>query len=148
MKKLCFLSLVVFAFSFFACAITRPFSTVTLDFQSIKDINDGALLPVDIVTVEKSVSDSVLEIGPDNWFGNGLRDRLTGEEIKHLAIKGGSTRQVKIKVPSEVEKIIIYADYENNIDRAGQQVVILPARFNFLPIYKINLKESKMETAE
>ncbi|OKY76355.1 MAG: hypothetical protein BM485_03710 [Desulfobulbaceae bacterium DB1] len=130
-----------------ACAAPKKFSDITLNFAADPSINDDVLLPVDIVVVDRAVSESVLEIGPENWFGETLRDRLVGEEIQHVAIKGDARREVKITIPEGVTKVIIYADYENNVDRLGQQIVISPEKNNFAPSYKVNIKDNRMELA-
>lgn len=123
-------------------------STITLLFSADREINENVLLPLDIVVVDKSLSETILDIGPDAWFGDSLRDRLVGEEVHHLAIKGGSTREVSVEVPGETNKVIIYADYENNIDRLGQQIVISPEQSTFSPSYEVIIKDNNMELSQ
>lgn len=147
-KNIPFLFLsVLFCFLGSSCSLPSQFSNITLYFEATDDINDNVLLPVDIVIVDKSLSETVLQIGPDDWFGDVLRDRLVGNEVTHLAFRSSSERNVKIDIPEGVTKVIIYADYENNIDRVGQQIVISPETMNFSPSYTIKIKQNKMELA-
>ena len=150
MKKTMPLLLFGFLFCFIgaSCSFPSQFSSITLHFQSSDIINENVLLPVDIVIVDKSMSETVLQIGPDDWFGDVLRDRLVGKEVTHLAFRGNSEREVKIDIPDGVSKVIIYADYENKIDRIGQQIVISPETMNFSPSYTIHIQQNKMEPAK
>ncbi len=148
MTKKIYLSLILpIVFSLNACAKSPHFSDVTLYFESDPYINDNVLLPVDVVIVDRSLAETILEIGPDNWFGDTLRDRLVGDEVHHLAIKGSSQRQVEVTIPEETTKVIIYADYENNLDRPGQQIVISPEKTKFQRRYNVKIQNNKMELA-
>jgi hypothetical protein len=143
-------ALIILAFSclFLNGCISSKVSKITLHFNADREINENVLLPLDVVVVDKSLSETVLSIGPDDWFGDSLRDRLVGEEVHHLAIKGGATREITVKIPEETNKVIIYADYENNIDRLGQQIVIAPKKAVFSPNYKVLIRDKNMELAQ
>jgi hypothetical protein len=135
--------LVVLGFS--ACAKIPRFSDITLILDPASEINEGVLLPVDILAVDSVISSKALEIGPDNWFGEDVRDRLTDGEIQRLAIKGGEEKKVSVKVNKSVHRIIIFADFENNSEAAGQQAIIIPEKFRFRPTYTILINDNSLE---
>ncbi|MFZ5758294.1 MAG: hypothetical protein ACOY32_01525 [Thermodesulfobacteriota bacterium] len=139
--------LAIAAIALTGCAQPKKFSDITINFASEPVINEDVLLPVDIVVVDRSLAEAVLEVGPEDWFGQSMRDRLVGDEIQHIAIRGNAEREVKITIPDGVTKVIIYADYENNADRLGQQIVISPEKENFAPSYRVTIKENRMELA-
>ena len=120
-------------------------SNVKITFSSEDNINDGVLLPVDIIACDDVLSSSVLGVGPDSWFGDPLRDRLTGDNIHRLAISGGSSRSVKVNVTKSTKKIIVYADYELSTERMDQQIVISSENLGMFTSYKIQLNEMRME---
>jgi hypothetical protein len=121
------------------------YTDVTLDINADSSINEGVLLPIDVIAVNESKAESVLSISPEEWFGNDMRERLTSEEIQKLAIKGGGTRNVTVKVRSEVGRIIIYADYENTSGRDRQQIIIFPKKAEFLNKYSIQVRKNRLE---
>ncbi|MFZ5764378.1 MAG: hypothetical protein ACOY4H_02135 [Thermodesulfobacteriota bacterium] len=139
--------LAIAAIALTGCAQPKKFSDITINFASEPVINEDVLLPVDIVVVDRSLAEAVLEVGPEDWFGQSMRDRLVGDEIQHIAIRGNAEREVKITIPDGVTKVIIYADYENNADRLGQQIVISPEKEDFAPSYRVTIKENRMELA-
>ncbi len=139
--------LAIAAIALTGCAQPKKFSDITINFASEPVINEDVLLPVDIVVVDRSLAEAVLEVGPEDWFGQSMRDRLVGDEIQHIAIRGNAEREVQITIPDGVTKVIIYADYENNADRLGQQIVISPEKENFAPSYRVTIKENRMELA-
>jgi len=143
LRKICLFCLIAIGLS--ACVSGPHLTDITIRLVPAKKINEGVLLPVDILTVDSSLSATALGIGPDNWFGEDVRDRLTDDEIKRLAISGGNTKSVSLKVPENIHKVIIFADFENNSDRVGQQIIIAPEKLRFLPKYKININEDQME---
>jgi hypothetical protein len=118
--------------------------TVTLRIESEKHINGGVLLPMDVISAEGSLSDSILDVGPEIWFGHEIRERLVEEELRRFAVSGGQKRKVKLRVGGEVKRIIIYADYGKNMNRKGQQVVIEPKQWPFAG-YKIQIRENELE---
>jgi hypothetical protein len=145
-KKICMLFLIVLGLS--ACSLPAQYTDINIILDPAKDINDGVLLPLDVLAIDAGSSEAALGVGPDNWFGEDLRDRLTGDEIKRLAISGGIEKSVLVKISEGVNKIIIFADFENNSDRVGQQIVIVPEKLNFLSKYRIKINEDTMELAK
>ena len=125
---------------------TAPqFDDVTLNLQAAEAINDGVLLPIDIMAVNEIKADAVLAVAPDLWFGNEQREKLTPEEIQKVAIRGGGKRQVTVRVPSLAGKIILYADYENSNERAAQQIIISPLKGGFHEKYEILIQANRLE---
>ncbi len=104
-------------------------STLKVRMKAEDRINNDVLLPVDIIVVSESMQNEVMEIGPEEWFGHSLRERLTEIELHSLAISGGEKRKVKVKRKSRSQKVIVYADYDNSTDRNKQQVIIVPKKF-------------------
>ena len=141
----CRMIIVITALVLSGCAMPKGFSDVTIMLESEGSINEGVLLPVDILVANDGLASSALGIGPDDWFGAELRDRLTNEEVQRLAIRGGTTRNVKVSIPEDVRRVIIFADYENNNERFGQQIVITPEKLNFFPKYRVRIRDNRME---
>ena len=125
---------------FMSCATT---STYTLSFAADKQINDDVLLPVDIIVAKDPVMNSVVEIGPEEWFGHQTREVLVERELYPLAISGGEERVKKIIVDKEISRIIIFADYENSNDRDDQQLIINTS--DRKTKYLILITENKLE---
>ena len=102
---------------------------LSLTINSAPGINDGVLLPMDIIAVEKSKVEQVLDVGPEDWFGDSLRDSLhpgSNEDIHRLAVKADTSRVVDVRIGEEVEQVVIFADFENSVDRESQQIIIIP----------------------
>ena len=135
--------LLVFALS--GCAGGPKQTDVTLQLKADESINNGILLPIDVVAVEESKAASILSISPDEWFGSDQRERLPPEEIQKLAIKDGGVRTVTVKVHKEAGKIIIYADYESTSQREQQQLVIDSKKESFHDSYLIKVKKNLLE---
>jgi len=130
-------------------AQSRPkYTDVSLTLQADAPINDGVLLPIDVIAVNESKADSVLAVSPDEWFGNDMRERLTSEEIQKFAIKDGGSRTIDVRVPSEVGRIIIYADYENTSERERQQIIIFPGKDRFKRNYSIRIQKNRLELTQ
>ncbi|MBF0232052.1 MAG: hypothetical protein HQK65_03325 [Desulfamplus sp.] len=146
MKKIVIIGLLVLFCMLLGCAkkniIEEP-TRVTLHFAAEKYINDGVLLPVDIIIAEGSIMDSILEIGPEKWFGHFQRDSLGQGELIPLAISGGEIRTKNILLTPGFNKIIIFADYEGNTDPAGQQLIIPQKKLR--KEYRIKIKERELE---
>jgi hypothetical protein len=123
------------------------YTDVTLAIKADTSINDGVLLPIDVIAVDESKAQSVLSVSPEEWFGNDIRERLTSEEIQKLAIKGGGTRTLNVRVRSDVGRIIIYADYENTSERDRQQIIIFPKNERFQGKYSILVQKNRLELA-
>jgi len=99
--------------------------TLTLNFTADPVINSDVLLPVDvIVTPDPAVVTKVLNIGPEDWFGHRSREILVADELFPMAIAGGTKRTKEIALDDNISKVIIYADYEDSINREDQQLII------------------------
>jgi len=147
MKRLWRTGVFLFIFPGFimGCAMNyklKP-TQITLFIEAGPHINGGVLLPLDIIVVDASLSDLILDIGPEVWFGHSSRDRLVKKELRRFAISSGEIREIKVDVTRKTKRIIIYADYENDMDRNGQQLVIEPKRWHFN--YTIHIGLNKME---
>jgi hypothetical protein len=104
-------------------------SSLMLTVEAEPRINDGVLLPMDIMAVSEAKTDQILEIGAEDWFGDPLRDSLrpgaTGN-IQRLAISSDSKKVVEIKLAEDVERVVIFADFETATDRESQEIIIVP----------------------
>ncbi len=121
------------------------YTDVAVSLKADVPINDGVLLPIDIITVNELKADAVLAISPEVWFGNEMRERLTPEEIQKFAVKDGGTRKIDVRVPSDTGRIIIYADFENTSERVKQQIIIVPGKERFRDSYLINVHNNRLE---
>ena len=116
--------------------------TLTLHFKADPAINDQVLLPVDIIVTPAPVMKKIVQIGPEAWFGSQFRDTLLDDEIYPLAISGGGERTKKI-VLKDITKILVYADFENAMNREAQQLILdCPKEDNQ---YEILIKEKNLE---
>jgi hypothetical protein len=110
------LSLFLFLLIFMGCSSN-------LSLIADKSINNDVRLPVDLIMVENDAE--VLAIGPDSWFGHPRRDNLTiEEELIRLSFSGGEKMDYKLSLGSDVEQLVIFADFINQTEREKQQVVI------------------------
>jgi hypothetical protein len=139
------LFLVAMALSACAAPLKPNYTDVTLSLQADVPVNDGVLLPIDIITINENKAEAVLAISPDLWFGNDMRERLTAEEIQKFAVRDGGSRNITVRVPSETGKIIIYADYENTSEREGQQIIIFSGKDRFRDTYMIRVHNNRLE---
>ncbi len=98
--------------------------TLTLKFTADPVINSDVLLPVDVIITPDPVMKEILNIGPEDWFGHRTRDILIKDELFTMAIAGGTERTKEIPMDENISKIIIYADYEETINREDQQLII------------------------
>lgn len=116
--------------------------TLTLYFKADSVINDQVLLPVDIIVTPSAVMKKIVQIGPEAWFGSQFRDTLLDDELYPLAISGGGERTKKI-VLKDITKILVYADFENAMNRDAQQLILdCPKEDNQ---YEILIKEKSLE---
>jgi hypothetical protein len=117
-------------------------------FFSEKKINDGILLPVDIILVNDAMGQEILKIGPEDWFVSEKRKTLVSDkEIIHLALKSGEYKKRKyVILNNDVNKAIIYADYDSQYSRKSQQIIIYPSYWKYY--YYINAKKENIEQIE
>jgi predicted component of type VI protein secretion system len=128
-----------------AAPTTPRYTEVAMSLKADVPINDGVLLPIDIITVNEIKADAVLAISPEVWFGNEMRERLTPEEIQKFAVKDGGTRKIDVRVPSDTGRIIVYADFENTSERQKQQIIIVPGKERFRDSYLIRVHNNRLE---
>lgn len=117
--------------------------TLTLKFTADPVINSDVLLPVDVIITPDPVMKKILNIGPEDWFGHRSRDILIGDELFTMAISGGTKRTKEIPMDENISKIIIYADYEETINREDQQLIINCADKE--TSYEILIRENNLE---
>ena len=121
-------------------------SHLMVTIVSEPDINDGVLLPMDIMAVNESKTDQILEIGPEDWFGDPLRESMrpgAKGNIQRLAIGADATKEVEIALGEDVERVIVFTDFETSTDRESQEIVIVPTGM-FKNKVVIDVETSKM----
>ena len=98
--------------------------TLTLEFKADSTINSNVLLPVDIIVIPAPVMQKIIKIGPEDWFGSQLRDTLLDDELYLLAMSGGGQRSKNIVLKPDIYKVLVYADFEDAVNRDAQQLII------------------------
>lgn len=111
---------------FSGCATGRSI-TFTCDPQ----INQGQLLPVDIIYVARyQTPREVIAIGPDQWFNS--EERMQWETRQTLDLKGAETKTIQLNQRwlKDAKLLIIFADFKDVKNPQSQQVIIdnLPVR--------------------
>ena len=114
---------------------------IAIHFHSETSINQEILLPVHVITVEQP--NEILEMGPENWFKNHKKRNALFNNVQQLAISSSQSANVYVYLDKNIEKIIIYADYEGIYERNPQEIIITPRRFRLN--YNVALKSNKME---
>jgi len=110
-------------FSFMILVMILTGCSNNLSLIADKHINGGVRLPVDIIKVKDSAK--VVQIGPDAWFGDPKRENLVLEdELIRLSFSGGERMNHRLEMDSDVENLVIFADYSNQNDRNKQQIII------------------------
>ena len=100
-------------------------NTETIRFQCDKQINQGLLLPVDIIYITRyHMPREIVSIGPNKWFNSLWRERW--EERQTISLKGGEIRKVKLNGLwlRNTKFLIIYADYKGVEEPYSQQIII------------------------
>jgi hypothetical protein len=121
-------------------------SSMMVTIVSEPDINDGVLLPMDIMAVNEDKTDQILEIGPEDWFGDSLRDSMrpgAKGNVHRLAIDADSKKVVEVKLAEDVERVVVFADFETSTDRESQEIIIVPTGM-FKNKVVIEVETSKM----
>jgi hypothetical protein len=121
------------------------FILFTLSLQADVPLNDGVLLPIDIIATNEIKAEAILGIPPGLWFGSDMREHLTKEEVHKLAVRGGETRDIAVTIGHGIGRIIVYADYENTSGREGQQLIISPRKSWFSKNYLISVRNNRLE---
>ncbi len=131
----------------FGCAspLTPTSTDVTLSLQADVPINDGVLLPIDIITTSEIKAEAILSIPPGLWFGSDMRESLSKQEVHKFAVREGEARDITVTIGRGIGRIIIYADYENTNGREGQQLIISPGKSWFRKNYLISVRNSQLE---
>ena len=146
MKRVITICALVLLCTVFGCAkknIIKEPTSITLHFTAEKYINDDVLLPIDIILVKGSVIDAILDIGPEQWFGHIQRESLEKNERISLAMSGGEERIKRIELTPGFTRMIVFADYEGNTEREGQQLIIPQGKLK--KEYRIKIKERALE---
>ncbi|MFH1097765.1 MAG: hypothetical protein ABH886_06015 [Candidatus Desantisbacteria bacterium] len=97
---------------------------ITLVFRCDNVINEGLLLPVDVILVTQEEEKAILQIGPNAWFESEYRNNLAKEQIVKLALVSGETKEIPIDVSQQKGVAIIFADYTNLTGQDTKQLVI------------------------
>ena len=99
--------------------------TESIVFQCDKFINQGMLLPVDVIYVTKYRRPrEVISVGPNNWFNSLERERW--ETIQTLSLKGGETQTLKLNKLwlKNTKLLVIFANFKGEKDPHSQQIII------------------------
>jgi hypothetical protein len=138
---------ILFSVALSGCAypLTPSSTDVTLSLQADVPLNDGVLLPIDIIATNEIKAEAILGIPPGLWFGSDMREHLTKEEVHKLAVRGGETRDIAVTIGHGIGRIIVYADYENTSGREGQQLIISPRKSWFSKNYLISVRNNRLE---
>ena len=99
--------------------------TRTITFSCDRQINQGQLLPVDIIYVARyHLPGAVISIGPDHWFDHIERERW--EQRQTLSLSGESEKTVTLNPLwlKETQFLIVYADFKDVSAPYPQQIVL------------------------
>ncbi|MDM8542957.1 hypothetical protein QUF90_17930 [Desulfococcaceae bacterium HSG9] len=99
--------------------------TQTIRFECGKQLNQGLLLPVDIIYITRyHMPREVVSIGPNKWFNSLWREKW--EERQTVSLKGGETRKIKLNELwlRNTKFLIIYADFKGVEEPYSQQIII------------------------
>lgn len=99
--------------------------TKSLTFKCDRQINQGMLLPVDIIYVTRfRMPREVISVGPNQWFDSVVRENWA--EKQSLSLKGGDEKTVKMNKGwlDNSQYLIIYADFKGITMPAQQQIIL------------------------
>ncbi len=94
-------------------------------FQCDEHINQGMLLPVDVIYITRYHRPrEVISIGPNNWFNSFEREKW--ETKQTLSLKGGETKTLKLNKLwlKETKLLVIFADFKDVKESQSQQIII------------------------
>jgi len=100
-------------------------NTRSIVFTCEPHINQGLLLPVDVIYITKYRSlREVTSIGPDDWFNTSKREAW--ETKQTLSLSGGDTRSLKLDKQwlKNTKVIVIFADFKDVKEPNPQQMII------------------------
>jgi len=144
--KVYFFILLSILFTHFGCRTIKeaPLLYVTINIVADNYINDGSSVSFDIICVEDS--ESILNIGPEDWFVCPKRKALANSELKKLVFSNGQHITNNILVKPGVERIILFAEYTKIGNRKDFQLILEPGINN--AIFNIKLRENKIELSD
>ncbi|MFP4348321.1 MAG: hypothetical protein ACOC3W_02500 [Thermodesulfobacteriota bacterium] len=99
--------------------------TRRITFYCDERINQGQLLPVDVIYIQRyHMPSQVISLGPDQWFDHIERDRW--EEKQTLGLTGGEekTLQLNRRWLANTKFIVIYADFKDVSVPYSQQIIL------------------------
>lgn len=99
--------------------------TKTILFKCDRFINQGLLLPVDVIYV--TANDNLKEItqmGPLSWFDSKQRDGWPYKQT--LNLKSGVDVRLRLDKPPDTTYIVIFASFFQVNDAAAEQVILPP----------------------
>ncbi len=94
-------------------------------FQCDKKINQGMLLPVDVIYITRYHRPrEVISVGPNNWFNSLEREKW--ETRQTLSLKGGETKTLELNKLwlKETKLLVIFADFKDVEEPHSQQIII------------------------
>jgi hypothetical protein len=110
-------------------AKTGNIKTESIVFQCDKIINQGMLLPVDVIYITKyRMPRAVISIGPNRWFNSLEREQW--ETKQTLSLKGGETKTLNLNKLwlEDTVLLIIFANFKDVKDPDSQQIIIDESR--------------------
>jgi hypothetical protein len=99
--------------------------TKSIAFKCDQHINQGLLLPVDIIYLTTyRMPREITSIGPDKWFNSSERDNWV--ERQSLSLKGGETKKLKLNKLwlKNTKLLFVIADFKGVNEPYSQQLVI------------------------
>ncbi len=99
--------------------------TRSIAFVCDRQINQGQLLPVDVIYIQRhQLPSEVISLGPDHWFDHIQRERW--EEKQTLSLKGGDEKRLELNPLwlRHTRFLVVYADFKD-VDAPYSQQLIL-----------------------
>ena len=99
--------------------------TETIVFVCDEQVNQGLLLPVDVIYVTRyRMLREITAVGPDRWFDS--VERAGWEEKQTIGLKGGETKKLKLKRlwRDNSKVLVVYANFKGINGPHPQQVII------------------------
>ena len=99
--------------------------TKNITFKCDQHINQGMLLPVDVIYVTRyHMPREITSIGPDKWFNSYERDNWV--ERQSLSLKGGETRELKLNKLwlKNTKFLLVFTDFKDVNGPYSQQLII------------------------
>lgn len=99
--------------------------TKTILFKCDRVINQGMLLPVDVIYVTANDNlKEITQIGPLAWFESKQRDGWPYKQT--LNLKSGVDVRLRLDKPPDTVYIVIFASFFQVNDAAAEQVILPP----------------------